>query len=159
MPPGGADALHDDFADAASPSWNTAVAGSKYARAYRDEWVRPDEGSDGGQTPVVVYELKIDSETLRSGAPQIELKRTSDTADPQRVYDALYEDSVLDDLQSLAPRHDVRIRGHSDKVHSLETTADIDLAAGDTLGGRFASRVDALGPINDVLGRLVADLD
>lgn len=96
-------------------------------------------GSDGDPTPVVVYELQVDRDALRSGAPQIELKRTSDTADPQRVYDALYAEDIQEQLQSLAPRHDVRIRGPSDKVHTLETNVDIDLAAGETIGGRFAA--------------------
>jgi hypothetical protein len=152
-------AWQNDFADVADSSWNTTLAGNKYARAYRDEWVRQLNASTADQTPVVVYELQIDSDALRSGAPQIELKRTSDTADPQRVYDALYEESIQDELKSLAPRHDVRIRGHSDKVHTLETNVDIDLAGGDTIGGRFATRVDELGPINRVIDRLIAGLD
>lgn len=152
-------AWQDDFADVADSSWNTTVAGNKYARAYHDEWVRPANASAADQTPAVVYELQIDSDALRSGAPQIELKRTSDTADPQRVYDALYEESIQEELQSLAPRHDVRIRSHSNKVHTLETNVDIDLAAGDTIGGQFAARIDSLGPINQVIDQLVADLD
>lgn len=152
-------AWQDDFADVADPSWNTTLAGNKYARAYRDEWVRPATASAEDQIPAVVYELQIDSDALRSGAPQIELKRTSDTANPQAVYDALYTDAIQDELQSLAPRHDVRIQGHSDKVHTLETNVDIDLAAGDTIGGRFAERIDSLGPINRVIDQLVADLD
>jgi hypothetical protein len=152
-------AWQDDFADVASSSWNTALAGNKYARAYRDEWVRPDRQSTNDETPVVVYELQIDGDALRSGAPQIELKRTSDTAEPESVYDALYEDSIQNRLQSLAPRYDVRIRGHSDKVHTLETDLNIDLAAGDTIGGQFATRLDSLAPINQVIDQLVADLD
>ncbi|OYR52608.1 hypothetical protein DJ73_10185 [Halorubrum sp. Ea1] len=149
----------DDFADVADSSWNAELAGNKYARVYRDEWVRPTKGSAADQTPVVVYELQIDADALRSGTPQIELKRTSDTADPQRVYNALYQESIQEELQSLAPRHDVRIRGQSDKVHTLETNIDIDLAGGDTIGGQFAIRVNELGPINRVIDQFVADLD
>lgn len=149
----------DDFADVAASSWNTAVAGNKYARAYRDEWVRSDGVADADQTPVVVWELQIDADALRSGAPWMELKRTSKTADPERVYDALYDDAIQTELQSLASRHDVRIRGHSDKVHTLETNVDVDLAAGDTVGGRFAARIDSLEPINRVVDQFVAELD
>jgi len=148
----------DDFADEASPSWYTVLAGTKYARAYRDEWI-VDEPVADEPTPAVVYELKIDAETVRSGAPQIELKRTSDTVDPERVYDTLYQDSVQDELQSLSPRHDVRIRSHLDKVHTLEANVEIDLAVGDTIVGQFADRIDSLGPINQVIDQFVADLD
>lgn len=149
----------DDFADVADSSWNAELAGNKYARVYRDEWVRQTKGSVADQTPVVVYELQIDADALRSGTPQIELKRTSDTADPQRVYNALYQESIQEELQSLAPRHDVRIRGQSDKVHTLETNIDIDLAGGDTIGGQFAIRVNELGPINRIIDQFVANLD
>jgi len=152
-------AWQDDFADVADPAWNTALAGNKYARAYRDAWIRQDIGSDTDPSPVVVYELQIDSEALRSGAPQIRLKRTSDTADPQRVYDALYEDDIQNELQSIAPRHDVQIRGQSDKAHTLETTVDIDLAGGDTVGGRFAARLNSLDPLNQLIDQFVAGID
>lgn len=147
----------DDFADVADASWNTALAGQKYARAYRDEWVLGADADDG--TPALVYELQIDADALRGEAVQIELKRNSGSAAPDRVADALYAESVQADLASLAPRHDVRIRGRSDRVHTLEADVSVDLAAGDTVGGRFATRIAELAPINGVLDGVVADLD
>lgn len=152
-------AWEDDFADVSSSSWNTDIAGQKYARAYRDEWVPQTEESGDEQTPAVVYELQIDGDVLRTGSPEIILKRNSGTADSEAVYAALYEDSVQNELQSLAPRHDVRIRGRSDMVHTLEVTMDLDLAAGETVGGAFAARIDALAPINQLIDQVVAGLE
>lgn len=151
-------AWEDDFADVSSPRWNTYMAGQKYARAYRDEWVLQTEESSEEQTPLVVYELQIDKDNLRTGSPEIILKRTSGV-NQDSVYDALYEDSIQNELQSLAPRHNVRILGRSESTNTLELNVDIELAAGETVGGQFATRIKALDPINQIIDRLVADFE
>lgn len=149
-----------DFTTAAvscwDDGWRTSHLGNKYARLYRQEWLRDPARSDSEPLPKdaaagVVLQFSVERDVFLEERLEVILKTIGGSEQEGRLEDHLYSGPVLTRLEEAADTAGATVRERSDRKEILFRRTPLRLSEGHTVGGRAAVVLDELSGVADVL--------